>query len=60
MAERRVIFDFEIVFSNGGAIQGQGFRLDIEGDEVSDEELADEVVRELNLLLVVRVIISNK
>jgi arylformamidase len=60
MAERRVIFDFEIVFSNGGAIQGQGFRLDIEGDEVTDEELADEVVRELNLLMVERVIISNK
>lgn len=24
--EKRVLFDFEIEFSNGGGIQGQGFR----------------------------------
>lgn len=29
MSEKRVRFDFEIEFSNGGGIQGQGFRLDI-------------------------------
>ncbi len=27
--EKRVVFDFEIDFSNGGGIQGQGFRLGI-------------------------------
>jgi hypothetical protein len=32
----RVQFDFEIGFSNGGGIQGQGFRLDIDGDDISD------------------------
>lgn len=32
-AEKRVKFDFEIDFSNGGGIQGQDFRLDIEGDD---------------------------
>ena len=31
--DNRVVFDFEIDFSNGGGIQGQGFRLDIEGDD---------------------------
>ncbi|MFT5707475.1 MAG: arylformamidase, partial [Oceanospirillaceae bacterium] len=30
--DKRVQFDFEIDFSNGGGIQGQGFRLDIDGD----------------------------
>ena len=28
--DRRVQFDFEIDFANGGGIQGQGFRLDID------------------------------
>ncbi|HET9260334.1 MAG TPA: cyclase family protein [Acidimicrobiia bacterium] len=60
MAKRRVMFDFEIVFSNGGAIQGQAFRLDIPGDEVTDEEVADRIVHELNLLMVEKVVISNK
>jgi len=30
---RRVKFDFEVDFSNGGGLQGQGFRLDIEGQD---------------------------
>ena len=30
--DKRVQFDFEIEFLNGGGIHGQGFRLDIEGD----------------------------
>lgn len=29
--DKRVCFDFEIDFSNGGGIQGQDFRLDIDG-----------------------------
>jgi hypothetical protein len=39
-----VVFDFEIDFSNGGGLQGQGFRLDIEGDDISDEALSDYLV----------------
>ncbi len=50
--DHRVQFDFEIDFSNGGGIQGQGFRLDIDGDDISDEELADSIVRDLRLLMV--------
>jgi hypothetical protein len=42
--DHRVQFDFEIDFSNGGGIQGQGFRLDIDGDDISDEELAVAIV----------------
>jgi hypothetical protein len=40
MADRRVQFDFDIEFSNGGSLKGEGFRLDIEGDDISDQALA--------------------
>ncbi|WP_367345760.1 cyclase [Stenotrophomonas bentonitica] len=58
--EKRVCFDFEIDFSNGGGIQGQGFRLDIHGDEIADNELADYIVRDMRLLMVGEVRILNK
>jgi arylformamidase len=50
--QKRVQFDFEIDFSNGGGIQGQGFRLDIPGDDISDDELSNYIVRDLRLLMV--------
>lgn len=40
-AQHRVEFDFEIEFTNGGGIQGQGFRLDIDGDDIDDAALVD-------------------
>lgn len=58
--EKRVCFDFEIDFSNGGGIQGQGFRLDIPGKTISDDELADYIVRDMRLLMVGEVRILNK
>jgi len=58
--DKRVKFDFEIDFTNGGGIQGQDFRLDIEGDEISDEELAKYIVRDMRLLMVGEVRILNK
>jgi arylformamidase len=58
--DRRAQFDFEVEFSNGGGIQGQGFRLDIEGDDIADEELAAHIVRDLRLLMVETVRILNK
>ncbi len=57
---KRVKFDFEIDFTNGGGIQGQDFRLDIEGDDISDKELADYIVKDMNLLMVGNVRILNK
>lgn len=60
MAEKRVLFDFEVDFSNEGGIQGQKFRLDIEGDDISDAELADYIVRDMRLLMVKEVRILNK
>jgi arylformamidase len=58
--DRRVKFDFEVDFSNGGALQGQGFRLDLEGEDISDEELARYVVEDMRLLMVEEVRILNK
>jgi kynurenine formamidase len=58
--DRRVQFDFEIDFSNGGGIQGQGFRLDIQGDDIADDALAAHIVQDLRLLMVREVRILNK
>ena len=58
--DKRVKFDFEIDFSNGGGIQGQDFRLDIAGDDISDEELSDYIVKDMRLLMVGTVRILNK
>lgn len=58
--DRRVVFDFEIVFSNGGGLQGQGFRLDIEGEEIDDDALARHIVEDMRLLMVGEVRILNK
>jgi hypothetical protein len=58
--DKRVCFDFEIDFSNGGGLQGQDFRLDITGETISDAELADYIVRDLNLLMVSAVRILKK
>lgn len=58
--DKRVKFDFEIDFSNGGGLQGQDFRLDIEGDDISDQELADYIVRDMRLLMVKEVRILKK
>jgi arylformamidase len=60
MKDKRVVFDFDITFTNGGGIQGQDFRLDIEGGSISDEELADYLVKDMQLLMVGRVDILNK
>jgi len=58
--DKRVVFDFEIDFSNGGGIQGQGFRLDIEGDDIDDQALGDYIVDDMRLLMVGEVRILNK
>jgi kynurenine formamidase len=58
--DKRVKFDFEITFTNGGGIQGQDFRLDIAGDDIPDQELADYLVKDMRLLMVEQVRILNK
>ena len=58
--QRRVKFDFEVDFSNGGGLQGQDFRLDIEGEDISEEQLARSIVEDMRLLMVEEVRILNK
>ena len=58
--DKRVQFDFEIEFTNGGGIQGQDFRLDIDEDDITDEELAKYIVEDMRLLMVGEVRILNK
>ena len=58
--DKRVLFDFEINFTNGGGLQGQGFRLDIEGDDISDQDLTAFLVEDMRLLMVGQVRILNK
>lgn len=60
MSERRVVFDFDVAFANDGGLQGQGFRLDIDGDTIDDAALADYLVRDMRLLMVERVRILSK
>jgi kynurenine formamidase len=60
VTDKRVSFDFDVAFSNGGGIQGQGFRLDIDGDDIDDDALAAYIVRDLRLLMVGSVNILNK
>lgn len=59
-SEKRVQFDFDIDFSNGGGLNGRAFRLDIEGDDIADAALAGAIVRDLRLLMVGAVRIRNK
>ncbi len=60
MSDRRVQFDFKISFANGGGIQGQKFRLDIDKDSVDDLELAELLVADLRLLMVESVEVKNQ
>jgi arylformamidase len=57
---KRVKFDFEIDFTNGGGVQGQDFRLDIDGENIEDKALADYIVNDMRLLMVGEVRILNK
>ena len=58
--DRRVAFDFDIEFTNGGGLQGQDFRLDVPGEDVTDAWIGDALVRDLRLLMVGDVRIRNR
>lgn len=58
--EWRVEFDAEVMFSNGGSLRVEGFRLDIPGEDISDAALGELFVRHLGLLMVGTVVIGGK
>lgn len=45
----RVKFDFRVDFTNGGYVEGHDFLLDLEGNDVSDEDLKVMIVESMNL-----------
>lgn len=60
MTQKRVQFDFELEFTNGGGLRGNGFRLDIDGEDIDDRVLADYIVQDMRLLMVGPVRILDK
>ncbi|TQF02582.1 cyclase family protein [Kitasatospora acidiphila] len=56
----RVQFDADVAFANGGGLQTQGFRLDVPGPDLGDDDIAELFVRHLGLLMVDTVRISGK
>ncbi|WP_205849225.1 hypothetical protein [Natronospirillum operosum] len=60
MADKRVKFDFTVHFTNGGSLSAQDFRLDIPGDDISDDQLAAHLIQDMRLLMAGQVDISNK
>jgi kynurenine formamidase len=58
--QKRVKFDFELYFTNGGSLKGEDFRLDIAEDDITDSALADYIIADLRLLMVGPVRIMNK
>lgn len=58
--DKRVKFDFEVYFTNGGNIKGQDFRLDITGNDITDKELAAYIIADMRLLMVEETKILNK
>lgn len=51
----RAQFDATVTFSNGGGLRAEGFRVDVPGPNISDEETAALFVASLGLLMVERV-----
>jgi kynurenine formamidase len=58
--DHRVEFDFDLDFTNGGGLHAEGFRLDIPGEDISEADLIDLLVADLNLLMVGAVRIRNR
>ena len=55
----RAEFDANVVFSNGGGLRAEAFRLDVPGPETTAEQVAALFVASMNLLMVERVDLAN-
>jgi arylformamidase len=55
----RAELDFEITFSNGGSLRGDGFRIDVAGPGLTEPELGAALVADLGLLMADRVVIRR-
>jgi kynurenine formamidase len=59
MTQYRAQFDATVIFSNGGGLHAQGFRLDVPHAEVGEDEIAALFVASLSLLMVERVVLND-
>lgn len=57
--EYRAVFDAEVTFSNKGGLQVQGFRVDLPGSDVTNEEIGELFVASLDLLMTQDVELHN-
>jgi arylformamidase len=55
----RARFDAEVTFSNGGGLTARGFRVDVPGPEVTEEQVARLFLSSLGLLMTESVQVSN-
>jgi hypothetical protein len=51
MTQYRAVFDAEVMFSNEGGLQAQGFRVDLPGSEATPEQVGALFVASLDLLM---------
>jgi hypothetical protein len=58
-SSHRVKFDARVDFTNGGHVEAKDFLLDIDGESVSPERLAEMIVSAMNLLRAGPVTISR-
>lgn len=59
MTEYRAQFDASVTFSNGGGLRAEGFRVDVPGPDVDEDEVGALFVASLALLMVDRVELSG-
>ncbi|WEO77123.1 hypothetical protein BJQ94_17495 [Cryobacterium sp. SO2] len=59
MTQYRAVFDAEISFSNDGGLQAQGFRVDVPGPDVTEDEIGRLFVTSLDLLMTQTVALRN-
>jgi kynurenine formamidase len=57
--EYRAQFDAVVTFANGGGLQADGFRVDVPGPDVTEQEVGDLFIASLNLLMVGSVELRN-
>jgi arylformamidase len=59
VTEYRAQFDAVVMFSNGGGLRADGFRVDVPGPDVTEAEVASLFVASLSLLMVESVELDN-
>ncbi|HWG14618.1 MAG TPA: hypothetical protein VG268_15195 [Streptosporangiaceae bacterium] len=57
--EHRAQFDAVVRFSNGGGLRADGFRIDVPGPDVTEQEVASLFIASLSLLMVGSVELHN-